>query len=147
MFIFSVFLTESYFFGRYFSIPIFLTKGGKLFRFSVLYSLVFTDESNTHAPTDYLNATKATLTEIRRITVWLFSGVNIHTCIIQIAVFGVVHQLCSITASHQCTQRVSCWCLPVRYQGFCTWLLSFQVKTVHLPDCPLTAARGPGWLQ
>lgn len=81
------------------SISIFFNERGKLFRFSVLYSRVCTDESNTHAPTDYLNATKATFTEIRRIAVWLFSGVNIHTCIIQIAVFGMVHQLYSIIAT------------------------------------------------
>lgn len=101
MFIFSgFFLTNSYFLEDIFLfLFFFFNEGGELFRFNVLYSRVCTDESNTHAPTDYLNATKATFTEIRRIAVWLFSGVNIHTCIIQIAVFGVVHQLYSIIAT------------------------------------------------
>lgn len=71
MFIFSGFFFNQFIlFGRYFSISIFFfNEGGELFRFNVLYSRVCTDESNTHAPTDYLNATKATFTEIRRIAV------------------------------------------------------------------------------
>lgn len=70
MFIFSgFFLTNSYFLEDIFLFLFFFNEGGELFRFNVLYSRVCTDESNTHAPTDYLNATKATFTEIRRIAV------------------------------------------------------------------------------